>query len=148
MSVLAGLSKEITKTIAWRTLDDLLIIAHSDATVTEAETKEIFVALENPSVKSVIVHAGGKVVLDARTRSDLAKVVKEHELQVVVLTDSAMQRGVVTALGWVTGRHSSFAPSDIDGAFDHLGLTKEARAVASAELNSMLASLTRTGRAW
>jgi hypothetical protein len=148
--VLGGLTNEkgSGKTIVSRTVGNLLIVAHSDATMTEAEANEIFAALKDPKVKTVLVHAGGKVVLDARQRSELAKTVKEHDLQVVVLTDSAVQRGIVTALGWVTGRHSSFAPTDLEGAFDHLRLTKEARAAASAELASMIAGFTRLGRAW
>jgi hypothetical protein len=52
--------------------------------------------------------------------------------RVAVITRSAMERGIVTALSWFVPEFKSFAPGEEVASFDHLGLTAHERASVSA----------------
>ncbi len=127
------------KTIAWRTVGDLIAIVHSNLPMDPADVEGVLRALRQPSTKKVLVHAGGRAVLDARQRSELAAVVKDNDLRVVVLTDSAVQRGVVTALGWITGRHSSFSPGQLEEALEYLGASEAVTDALKEEMPRLFA---------
>ena|SRR5688572_3361582 len=68
--------------------------------------------------------SSGDSKLNAKQRSDLGDFVKSNECTVAVLLDSAVTRGIVTALGWVTGnKYRAFGSDDIERAVTFLGST-------------------------
>jgi hypothetical protein len=93
-------------------------------------------------------HAGGLTVTDggapnAKQRRLLVGVTKEEcgetmvRIRGAILSDSALVRGVVTALSWHIPEVRTFAPSRIAGAFEHVRLPASDIATVLADLDEL-----------
>lgn len=91
-------------------------------------------------ITGALVYSLGGGPLKAAQRQAAARVWREapHKPKVAVLTDSALVRGVFTAVAWIIGEQIKSLPcSDVAAAAEYLG---ESRAV----LASVVARLCRT----
>jgi hypothetical protein len=112
--------------VCFEQLDDeifLLVIGRDDPTDAEWNAWLAFVAARpvRPRARVIVHSAGGGP--DATQRSALAGTMKERpKTRVAVLVDSAVGRGIVTALGWLYGNFTAFDTPDIAGALSYLDL--------------------------
>ena len=78
--------------------------------------------MDKPGVTGFLVIAR-EATLTAKQRTEVAEVVNRRKLKGAVILTSAIQRGVVTAIGWLVGgdRLRSYAPKEMDAALEFLG---------------------------
>jgi hypothetical protein len=90
---------------------------------------------------NVLVYAAGAGP-NAMQRARMNIVAKSHAIRIAVVTESAVARAAIMAVGW-TARVSAkgFSPTDIEGAFNYLGVPNPMRPRLQASLNSVRASI-------
>ncbi len=64
----------------------------------------------------------GILELSAAQRKHAASALRANGVQVVIITDDVLVRGVVTAVSWLGANVKSFAWKDMDRAFTRLGV--------------------------
>lgn len=64
----------------------------------------------------------GILELSAAQRKHAASALRANGVQVVIITDDVLVRGVVTAVSWLGANVKSFAVKDIDRAFARIGV--------------------------
>jgi hypothetical protein len=64
----------------------------------------------------------GILELSAPQRKHAASALRNNGVQVVIITDDVLVRGVVTAVSWLGANVKSFAWKDMDRAFARLGV--------------------------
>lgn len=79
-------------------------------------------ALQTTEVNKLLALVVGAASINATQRAEVAKAFKEKDLQVAVVTNDRVVRGVITALSWLGARVKPFAWSDADRAVDSLEL--------------------------
>ena len=112
----------VGRTLKFTRIDDLLLIVHSPVDPDLEEWNTLMVesrTIVHPYRRCLVYSADVK--LRAKQRSQLADVVNGLDLKVAVLADSAVTRGMVTALGWVTGKYRAFPLEGIEAAVTYLG---------------------------
>jgi hypothetical protein len=133
-----------TRVILQRRIGDVRLVLQGNGHPSDAEMHEhIEEAIGMAGfVRAVLViaegpHASGP---DARHR---AKMGRAGLLRVptAVVTDSALARGIMTAVGWVGAPIQGFAPAHISRAYDYLKLSSSVRARIPDRLDAMRVEL-------
>jgi hypothetical protein len=131
------------RTLRFAKMDDLLLIVHAPV---DPDPREWRVMIEESRARAFgcrrVLVFGSNARLTASQRSELADFVKRQDVKVAVLVDSAMARGMVTALGWVTGKYRAFPSGDIEAAVAYLGGNLDISSVRE-EVRSMQRDLLR-----
>jgi hypothetical protein len=73
----------------------------------------------------------------ASQRADLNSIYGGRPVKVAVIANSAFVRAVITALTWFDLKIKAFAPREIGGALDHIGLRTTERRRLFTELKAM-----------
>ena len=131
------------RTLRFSKIDDLLVIVHAPMDPDPGEWKTMIEACRAraDSFRRCLVLASS-VKLTPSQRGQLAHLVNRQDVKVAVLVDSAVSRGMVTALGWVTGKYRAFAEDGIESAVAYLGGDLNAVRVRD-EIRSMQTELGR-----
>jgi hypothetical protein len=114
------------RTLRFAQIDDLFLIVHAHA---DPDPRDWALLMDESRTsarrfrRSLV--SSGDAKLTPKQRSELAEFVRGHECKIAVLLDSAITRGMVTALGWVTGKYRAFDSNDIEGAAAYLGTQLE-----------------------
>jgi hypothetical protein len=121
------------RTLRFAVVDDLFLIVHAPVDPDPREWSRLM--LESHAsmhrVSRVLVSSADSK-LTPKQRGELADYVKNHECKVAVLLDSAITRGMVTALGWVTGKYRAFPSDGIEGALSYLSSRLDSATVRDA----------------
>lgn len=119
--------------MAWALVDDIGVIVHGAGAPSAAEWQEWLAEYRRKSslLSGVFIYSLGGGPTSAQ-RTDLLKIVDklQHVPQTVMVTESAMVRGIITALSWFVApakRARVFSPADLENAFGVLGLSESAR---------------------
>jgi len=109
------------RTLRFARLEDLLLIVHAPIDPDPREWN-VLMAESRPKEHGIrrCLVSSADAKLTAKQRGELADFLKHHDCRVAVLLDSAVTRGMVTALGWVTGKYRAFPSNDIEGALAYL----------------------------
>ena len=116
------------RTLRWKEIHGTLLIVHAPALPDTDEWAALMRAgLElGKGMRRCLVLAD--VMLSPRQRGEIADTTKAAGTEAVaVVTSSAVGRMIVTGLGWVTGIHKGFDPSDLDEALDFLKVAETDR---------------------
>jgi hypothetical protein len=89
-----------------------------------------------PRVRCVLVSVGDGGSLDAKERVALAKAGLLAK-PCAVLVSSPLTRSILTAVRWLGGAMSAFAPSELDQACAHLDIPGAQRAAVRAQLTAL-----------
>jgi hypothetical protein len=131
------------RTLRYASVDDIFLIVHAHVDPDPTEWN-LLMEQSRASVRRyrrcLVSSADSK--LTAKQRNDLGEFVKTNECNVAVLVDSALTRGMVTALGWVTGRYRAFNSDDVEGAVAYLE-SEVAPAKIREEIRSMRKEMLR-----
>lgn len=136
--------------MGWRFHGRLLVVVHTKHNPTKVEWQSLIRdnierAAGQPLRVMVVSHGGGP---DVDQRKQLAEALKSIAAPTVVMTASALVRGITSALGFFNRRMTSVALDDMEGAFRFLELTGDERQVASRtrrDLEQELGILAKTG---
>lgn len=108
------------RTFAFKFVGTVSVVVHNAQSPTDAELREYLRALENRDVRtmrSLVFTTGGGPT--PAQRKELNRALNgDHPTAVV--SNGAMVRGIVTALGWFNSKIKAFAPEDVEGAFRYL----------------------------
>jgi hypothetical protein len=101
-----------------------------------------FTAARRSSLRAFLAVARGGIGPTSKQRQRLAEVLKAFPLQVpfALMSDSRVNRGVLTAINWITGRGNvsrAFPVQELDPAFDFLKVEMGAR----GEVRDLMKSL-------
>jgi hypothetical protein len=135
--------------MAWSTVDDLFLVVHDEHAPADLEwhawLREYGASLT--SVRALIIYSTGGAPTTGQRKALLAvlgRFVKSPTT--VVLTSSALVRGVVTAVSWFVReglRARPFALDDEDRAFAFLAIDAGTAARVRAEKNRLADTLGR-----
>jgi hypothetical protein len=127
-------------TIRWKNIERTMLIVHAKVQPDPSEWAACCrdTAAMGRSLEHTLVFAD--VTLSATQRRDVATILKNAGTRsVAVITTSQLARMVVTALGWMSGVHRAFDPSEIKAALAYL-------AVSEAEQRELLTTALRFAR--
>jgi hypothetical protein len=117
----------------WAIVDGIGVIVHGSGTPSNDEWQEWLSEYRRRSseLDGVFIYSfGGGPTSAQRTR--LLEIVEklQHVPQTIMVTSSAMVRGIITALSWFVAprkRAKVFAPADLEAAFSALGMSEPRR---------------------
>lgn len=130
-------------TLLFRSRGPLVILVHGKGAPSSedwnAYIQHLDKALQNPG-SSILVVAGSAPAPTAVQRDQLARVTPKR-VRTAVVTESQLNRGVVTLLGWFHENIAAFAPEKIYAALDYLGVPHEERTLVQQSIGSMRGEL-------
>jgi hypothetical protein len=137
----------MAKHMAWSIHGDLLLVAHDEGPPSDEEWRAWLRDYEAAAATlrgNVVCSLGGGPT--SSQRKDLLNVIGRLERvpPALILTSSALMRGLVTAIGWflpVDRRPTMFALDQLGAALDSLGIDTSARVAARTEMERLRASL-------
>jgi hypothetical protein len=123
------------RTTNWALVKNVFAIVHTDQAPDAAEFSDTIEGYRRHygQYDAVFITTRGGAP-NARQRKQAAEFWQGRVLPpVVILTSSAMVRGVITALNWLSAqRLAAFAPTEFNAACRHLGLSWDAREAVRA----------------
>jgi hypothetical protein len=110
------------RTLKFTKIDDLLLIVHAPVNPDPHEWHALMKEgrAHGHLYRRALV-LSSNAMLHAKQRSELADFINGRDLKVAVLADSPVARGVVTALGWITGKYRAFPLDGVEAAVAYLG---------------------------
>ena len=108
----------------WSVVGDLLISVTSAGVVSDQDWQQFMKALRTEPVTKYLAGTLGKAEATSTQRKEGAEVMMRRGLRVAVITDDAITRGIITAVGWLGANVSSFNWSNIDAALSYLNVTE------------------------
>lgn len=122
----------------WLVAGDLVISLTQDGDVPEDTWTRYLDACSAPGVRAVLGCAIGSPGVNAVQRRKSVDALKQKK--VAGVTDSAIARGVITAVGWLGMNIKGFSWKDIESALDYLN----SESVSSAEALKLTDQLLRS----
>jgi hypothetical protein len=134
----------VLRSLAYRRLDDLLVVVHHFGELEDADWQALVDATKSLRGKAdkCLVLPGGAHLTRAQS-AQIAEVVLEGRMRVAVLMEGRAVRGVVTALGWLTKRYRGFGPTAVTEALTYLSISPERRGGILQALNELGSGLAR-----
>lgn len=128
--------------IAQALVNDVRLVSLGPARPTQPEFEQhVAQALAwEPQVRCVLVVVAAGGALEAKERVALAKAGLLAKPCAVLVT-SPLTRTILTAVRWLGGAMSAFAPGELDRACEHLGIPRAQRGAIHAELAALTASV-------
>jgi len=134
----------ILPTFGYDYVDDMMITVHKDVDPTQEDWSRMLTDLKVKAreLRSSLVLAGS-IKLTARQRKELADTVGGSKLKVAVMTESAVTRGILRAIGWLGGPTNvrPFAMKDLGGALDFLEIREPRRRRVEVAIDALRAGL-------
>jgi hypothetical protein len=103
------------------TIESCAVLVVAEGDMSDAEWAVLTGALRQDAVRSVLGGALGAVRITAGQRKEVGELVKERKLKVSTLADSAITRGIITAISWVGVDIKAFSNAHVDQAVAWLG---------------------------
>lgn len=118
------------RTMAWRYEGRLAVVMHGFKSPTDMEWQRFLnEGVEHgtgPHLRILVIsHGGGP---DGEQRKQLGRVISGTSAPTVVMSGSALVRGITSALTFFNRHIKALDMSDDESAYRHLGLTAEERA--------------------
>lgn len=105
----------------WEINGDVLVAITAPGTIDTATWNKFIESLKKPEVRKVLNFVRGEVTIDAVKRKQAADTVTERKLEVTVVTDNRLTRGVLTAVSWLGANIKAYSWSDMEKALDRIG---------------------------
>jgi hypothetical protein len=136
-------------TMRWAIVDRIAILVHGSGTPSNDEWQAWLREYQQRKAEfqGLLIYSLGGGPSSAQ-RTELREVVEtlEHVPQTVIVTSSAIVRGIVTALTWFISQRNRaklFAPAKLEDAFAALGLTEAERRRAYKRILNLAEQVTR-----
>jgi hypothetical protein len=110
-------------TMRWQEVGTVMVTVHARRPPDEAEWREYMDVCAKMGERLVSVLVLADVALTPKQRRTAADIVRAAGTKgVAVISTSMITRHITTAVGWLTGVHKGFHPSEIDSALTFLGV--------------------------
>lgn len=106
----------------WVILDDLIISRGFPGSIPDSVWNAFLSDMEKGAVKYIIALTFGTASLTATQRRAAADTMRKLDIAAVVVADSALTRGIVTAVSWLGAKTKSFSWNDVEGSVKHFEL--------------------------
>lgn len=104
----------------WQQVGDLLLICSSQGQLRDDDFAPCLELHRTNQVTRAITWALGNVTMSAAQRKTAGDAMGDHPA--ATITDSAVTRGMITAMAWMGKPWSAHAPKDIDEAVKRIGV--------------------------
>lgn len=121
INVLEGASSNYN----WAILGDLLIAFARSGTVAPERFDQYLDAIRKREPKSILSISEGTAHVTSVQRKAAAELVKDKNIRIAVVLDSAVTRGFITALSWLGVGIKSFGPGAEKEALDYLEVSED-----------------------
>jgi hypothetical protein len=137
------------KHMAWSTAGEAFVVVHDDAPPSDSDwrawLREYSASIAAGKTRVLVVFSSGGAPTTAQ-RKDLLALLHQTESPptTVMITSSAVARGVITAVGWFIReehRAHAFRPDEEESAYTFLKLDAATRANVRATRERLLATL-------
>jgi hypothetical protein len=120
----------------------LMILVHTSKPPTDAEWAAYFADLTKQDAKRIknLVFTDGGAPNGAQ-RKQVNDYLAGQPSTACVVTASSMVRGVVKALSWFNPRVTAVPPTNLDAAFEYLGIKNDERARVRTEIKLLRVKL-------
>jgi hypothetical protein len=135
------------KHMAWSLTGDLILTVHDEGPPADDEWRAWLRDFEGaaPSLRGNVVYSLGGGPTSSQRKDLLNAIARLQRVPpTVILTSSALMRGLVTAIGWfltADRRPTMFSLDEMGPALDSLSIDADARTAARAEIERLRASL-------
>jgi hypothetical protein len=130
--------------MAWSRFREVYLLVHAPGIPADEDWSEFIRDVTTTVLPGIVVMAGN-AKLSPSQRADVQQWFLENGVRGSVVTDSALARGVVTALGWFKVKLKSFSPSELDRALDFAGVEPEGRSGARSAIEELQRALLESG---
>lgn len=124
-------------------LGDLLIGFTTAGPVSTPVWDDFIKHLKKPQITKYIGGVVGAAQANSVQRTSAAEVFKARKISAVVLTESGLVRGLVTAASWLGADMKSYDWPDVRKGLDHLGVTGSQQDQAVAIIQRMKVAYSR-----
>jgi len=108
--------------LKWKIVDDVIIGVSGSGELSDAQWKEFIADMMANPVTKYLQFAVGATQLSSVQRKMGIDAVAEKKVKIVMVTDSTVVRGIVTAASWFGLKVSSWRPTQLDEAVKDLGV--------------------------
>lgn len=112
----------------WTFLDDIVVSETVPGEITDELYFRFCDEIEASDVRMVFAISTGGNSLTSAQRKRISGVMQKKGVSAVVLTDSRLTRGVVTAVSWLGARAKAFGWNDLEAAIEYSGVGDEYKA--------------------
>jgi hypothetical protein len=111
-------------------VDDLLVSvsragSEDKGVLNQRDMAHFLDVLRTAPIKRYLACMHGSFNSSSVQRKEGADLIKSRDIEVAVITDDRLVRGIVTALSWLGARVSAFSWADIGKSLEHLRLDGE-----------------------
>lgn len=109
--------------LKFETIDELLVSYTTAGAVADSDWTDLINRLKDPKITKYMPTSIGTVDVTSVQRKTVAEVLKVRKIQVVVVTEASLVRGLVTAVSWLGANIKAVDWPDIHKGLDHLDVT-------------------------
>jgi len=106
----------------WAISGELLVAFARSGTVSKDRFQEYMDAVRKRNIVYMLSITEGSAIIDSVQRKAAADLAKEQSIRIAVIIDSAITRGLVTALSWLGVNMKSFSPDQLPDAVKYLSV--------------------------
>ena len=140
----------VLPTFGYDYVDDVMVTVHKAVDPSQEDWSQMLTDLQAKlrHLRGNLVLAGD-IKLTARQRKGVADAVGGSRLKVAVMTESAITRGILRAIGWLGGPTGvrPFAMQELAGALDYLEVRGRQRRQVEDVIGKLRASLSESSDA-
>jgi hypothetical protein len=122
-------------------VDDTLVSYFAPGQLSSSDWARFMDDMRRKPISHLLGASSGTVEVNSLQRKEGSSLIKERNIQVIVITDDRLVRGLVTATAWVGANIGAFSWKDLEAACERLGLADRAK---TNEVMSTLHHLRRT----
>lgn len=109
----------------WTVEDEVMVVVSGEGVMPADKWAEHMRDLANDPITKVLGLNLGTVQLTSVQRKQASDIAKERGLSSIIVSDSAMTRGIITAVSWLGANIRAFPWADFDGAIKALRLSSD-----------------------
>ena len=135
-------------TLRFDIVDHVLLIVHADMPPDDSDWSRL-VTVRNANrdkLRSNLVIAPPRASINSAQRNDVAAFMKLTGVNVAVVTESALIRGVARAVGFLGVQVKAFEPADLPRALDYLQVLPSRQADMTRRIDALKAQLASVSR--
>jgi hypothetical protein len=119
---------ELQCQLTWVMVGDLVVSLATPGNVPQDALDRFLQDINAKQTKKYLAAVVGAAQLNGIQRKQVSEVYRRLGLQVAVLADEMLTRGIVTALGWLGVNIKAFSWRDIRAALQYLGIDEKSEA--------------------
>lgn len=104
----------------WEIVDRICVLRARAGEFEESDFQRWLHEVQDSNVQAILAVAKGVATVNATQRKATAEMIKKKNIRTYVVTDSALTRGIVTAVSWLGAQISSHSWKNLDEVLSQL----------------------------